>query len=55
MTVDEEELGRNAVQLLEQMRRREKPLDDATEIVMPLSWTPGETLGPAPKLTATGK
>jgi GntR family transcriptional regulator of arabinose operon len=49
VTVDEEELGRNAVKLLDQMRRREKPLNDATEIIMPLSWAEGETLGIAPK------
>ena len=48
VTVDEEELGRNAVTLLDQMRRREKPLNDATEIIMPLSWAEGETLGPVP-------
>jgi DNA-binding LacI/PurR family transcriptional regulator len=47
VTVDEEELGRNAVKLLDQMRRREKPLNDATEIIMPLSWANGETLGTA--------
>jgi GntR family transcriptional regulator of arabinose operon len=46
VTVDEEELGQHAVRLLEQMRRREKPLNDATEILMPLSWAEGETLGP---------
>jgi DNA-binding LacI/PurR family transcriptional regulator len=45
VTVDEEELGRNAVQLLDEMRRREKPLNDTTEIIMPLSWAGGETLG----------
>jgi GntR family transcriptional regulator, arabinose operon transcriptional repressor len=44
--VDEEELGKNAARLLDQMRRREKPLNDATEIIMPLSWANGETLGP---------
>ena len=49
VTVDEEELGRNAVRLLEQMRRREKPLNDPTEIIMPLSWAPGETLGAVPQ------
>lgn len=46
VTVDEEELGRNAVQLLDEMRRHEKPLNDKTEIIMPLSWASGETLGP---------
>ena len=49
VTVDEEELGRNAVRLLDQMRRGEKPLNDATEIIMPLRWAEGETLGLAPK------
>lgn len=46
VTVDEEELGQNAARLLDQMRRRERPLNDATEMVMPLSWANGETLGP---------
>lgn len=46
VTVDEEELGQHAARLLDQMRRRERPLNDATEIVMPLSWASGETLGP---------
>jgi DNA-binding LacI/PurR family transcriptional regulator len=54
VTVDEEELGRNAVKLLEQMRRLERPMDDASEIIMPLTWAAGETLGPAPKLAAMG-
>lgn len=48
VTVDEEELGRNAAKLLNEMRRREKPLNDSTEIIMPLSWANGETLGPIP-------
>ena len=48
VTVDEEELGRNAARLLDEMRRREKPLNDATEIIMPLSWSQGETLGEGP-------
>ena len=52
VTVDEEELGQHAARLLEQMRRREKPLDDATEIIMPLSWAAGETLGPCPRKEA---
>lgn len=52
VTVDEEELGQRAAQLLEQMRRREKPLNDATEIIMPLSWAEGETLGPCSRKEA---
>jgi len=49
VTVDEEELGRNAAKLLNEMRRREKQLNDSTEIIMPLSWAEGETLGAVPK------
>jgi len=49
VTVDEEALGGHAARLLEEMRRREKPLNDCTEIQMPLSWAEGATLGPAPK------
>jgi DNA-binding LacI/PurR family transcriptional regulator len=49
VTVDEEELGRRTVQLLHEMRLRERPLNDVTEIFMPLSLSDGETLGPAPK------
>ena len=48
VAVDEEELGRSAVTLLDEMRRRERPLNDVMEVIMPLSLTEGETLGPAP-------
>jgi len=47
VAVDEEELGRNAVKLLAEMRRRERPLNDVSQILMPLNLTDGETLGPA--------
>jgi DNA-binding LacI/PurR family transcriptional regulator len=47
VTVDEEELGLRAARLLDEMRRRERPLNDVTEILMPLSVSKGETLGPA--------
>lgn len=49
VAVDEEDLGRQAAKLLDEMRRRERPLDDPTEVVLPVSLTAGETLGPAPK------
>jgi GntR family transcriptional regulator, arabinose operon transcriptional repressor len=49
VAVDEEELGRKTVTLLDELRRRERPLDDVTEILMPLSLTEGETLGAAPR------
>ena len=48
VAVDEEEVGRHAARLLDEMRRHQKPLNDTTEIIMPLSWAHGETLGPAP-------
>jgi GntR family transcriptional regulator of arabinose operon len=48
VTVDEEALGCHAATLLDEMRRRVRPLDDATEILMPLSFSDGTTLGPAP-------
>jgi GntR family transcriptional regulator, arabinose operon transcriptional repressor len=48
VAVDEETLGRTAVRLLDEMRRRERSLDDGTTILMPLVLCPGETLGPAP-------
>ena len=47
VTVDEEQLGRNAVKLLDEMRRRQRPIDDMTEALMPLGLSEGETLGPA--------
>jgi len=50
VAVDEEELGRNAANLLDQMRRRERPLDNVTEILMAPTITEGETLGPAPRM-----
>lgn len=50
VTVDEEALGRRAAQLLDEMRRRVRSLHDSSEVVMPLSWATGETLGPAPRL-----
>lgn len=43
--VDEEEVGRQAVRLLHEIRVRERPLDDGTEILLPLSLSGGETLG----------
>jgi DNA-binding LacI/PurR family transcriptional regulator len=46
VTVDEEQLGRHAVRLLEEMRRRDRPIDDMTEILMPLELSGGQTLGP---------
>jgi DNA-binding LacI/PurR family transcriptional regulator len=48
VAVDEEEVGRNAAALLDEMRRRKRPLNDTTEIVLPLSFIEGETLGEAP-------
>jgi DNA-binding LacI/PurR family transcriptional regulator len=48
VTVDETQIGRQAVELLEQMRRRELPLDFDETYVMPIGLSAGQTLGPAP-------
>jgi GntR family transcriptional regulator, arabinose operon transcriptional repressor len=53
VAVDEEELGKTAVGLLAEMRRRERPFNDMTELLLPLSLSQGETLGLAPRSVAT--
>jgi GntR family transcriptional regulator of arabinose operon len=45
VTVDEEQLGRQAVKLLGEMRHGERPLNDVTDIFIPLGLSAGETLG----------
>ena len=45
VAVDEAETGRRAAELLREMRAGERPLDDNTEILMPLVLTEGKTLG----------
>ncbi len=47
--VQEEEIGREAAKLLRQMRDGERPIDDDEEIVVPLGFYEGQTLGPPPK------
>ncbi len=49
VSVDESQTGRRAAELLCEMRFGDRPLDDDTEIMMPLTITDGRTLGPAPK------
>lgn len=49
VTFDDMEIGRRAVELLEQMQSGERPLDDDETIIMPLGFARGETLGPAPQ------
>ena len=44
VTVDEEELARKAVNLLHEMRRKERSLDDVAEVILPLELSQGETL-----------
>lgn len=44
VTVDEEALGRRVVNLLDEMRQKTRPMDDTTEIVMPLELSGGDTL-----------
>jgi DNA-binding LacI/PurR family transcriptional regulator len=48
--VDEHALGARAAQLLHQMRRGERPLDDDERIEFPITLYRGETLGPAPEI-----
>jgi len=47
VTVDETQIGRQAVDLLERMRRRELPLEHDETFVMPIGLSPGQTLGRA--------
>jgi DNA-binding LacI/PurR family transcriptional regulator len=47
VTVDETQIARQAVELLERMRRRELPLDHDETFVMPIGLSAGQTLGPA--------
>ncbi len=47
VVVEEVEIGRRAAQLLQEMREGDRPLDDDEEIVIPLGWAEGQTLGPA--------
>ena len=49
VTVDETEIGRQAVELLDRMRRHALPLDHHETIVIPISLSEGQTLGPAPR------
>ena len=47
VTVDEEALARQTVRLLDEMRRRERPLDDVEQLQMPLELSAGESLAAA--------
>lgn len=49
VTVDEEELARQAVRLLDEMRRRVRLLDDGERYEMPLALSAGESLAKAPE------
>lgn len=49
VTVDETQLGHRAVSLLDQMRRRELPLDYNESFDMPIGLSDGMTLGPVPR------
>ncbi|HVJ68839.1 MAG TPA: GntR family transcriptional regulator [Caulifigura sp.] len=44
VVVDEETLGRTAVRLLDEMRNRDRPIEDSTELLMPLDLYQGDTL-----------
>ena len=49
VAIDEVEIGRRAVELLDQMRNGRRPMDDSEEFVVSPALTDGETLGPVPK------
>jgi DNA-binding LacI/PurR family transcriptional regulator len=49
VTIDEQQIGRHAAELLDRMRRRELPLEHDETLIMPIALSPGETLGPAPR------
>ncbi len=46
VAVDEAQIGRHAADLLHDIRAGNRPMDDNEEILMPLTISPGETLGP---------
>jgi DNA-binding LacI/PurR family transcriptional regulator len=47
VTVDEEEIGRRCSRFLNEMRSHQRPMDDMTEVTLPLCLSDGETLGAA--------
>ncbi len=49
VTVDEVEMGRQAIELLDRMRSGVLPLESEQTLDLPLSLNPGSTLGPPPK------
>lgn len=53
VTVDEVEVGRQAVRFLHEMREGERPLEDTIEVAAPLAVSEGTTLGPAPPRQAS--
>jgi DNA-binding LacI/PurR family transcriptional regulator len=48
VVMDEAEVGRRAVALLQRMQQNEIPLHRDEETLMPLTWAEGRTLGPVP-------
>jgi GntR family transcriptional regulator, arabinose operon transcriptional repressor len=53
IVVDESATGQKAATLLHEMRRGERPIEDDTEIVMPLKLSDGQTLGAPPRSEAS--
>jgi len=51
VAIPDAEIGRKAFEVLCEMRSGRRPLNDDEEIVIPISWHEGQTLGPAPKET----
>jgi GntR family transcriptional regulator, arabinose operon transcriptional repressor len=53
VVIDQVETGRKAVSLLHEMRCGDRPIDDNEEIVLKVSLSNGETLGPSPRQAAS--
>jgi GntR family transcriptional regulator, arabinose operon transcriptional repressor len=49
VTIDERDLGRQTALLLEQMRTGQRPFQSDECVLVPLGFSEGQTLGPAPK------
>ena len=49
VAVDEAQVGRRSVELLDEIRGGKRPITDNEKIIIPLTMTDGRTLGPAPQ------
>ncbi len=52
VVVPDAEVGRRAVELLDEMKSGKRSINDNSRIVVPLGWHAGQTLGPSPQSAA---